>query len=245
MKKSFFAVMLSAAFVTTTPLFGMDAPENGEKKVISHQHCSSCSCFDVETEENGDFNPMPYEITVQIIEQADLSTVIAISGASKMMYNLCQMASIWKSIAKKHNASINPSLCIKEQFKTSFLLFSDPSKKYNLPLKRFLSSVDYTSKNSLEEGHDRYSLMLWKRFNLDYTGFGLDLLHDVTDDSSLTFSYDSATKMFVCMSYEQCLMGGYLLRLKADSPTRGMLQDYNLEAGEWIAHDFRIASSAE
>lgn len=249
MKKSFFAVMLSAAFIATTALFGMDAQENSDNKVSSHKHCSSCSPFDVDvnTVENGAFKQIPHEVIVQIIEKGDLATVIVMSATSKMMYNLSQTVSIWESIAKEHNEAINPFLCAKEQFKTSFLLFRDPSKKYNLPLKRLLACVDHTSKQHIAEGNDTYSLMLGKRkFTLNYTGYGVELPEEVKGDLSLTFEYNSSTKRFV-NDYLYCVSEAFLTRLSKtdDAPTLTLIRQYDVKAGDYVETSFEIISTAE
>lgn len=152
MKKLFFNLILTAIIFTTSPLFAMNDSDN------NYTQGRGILC---KLNEDTFLN-----VLKQISDEDVVVTTSRLSRTSKGMWNLIN--GIWLPLVTRlcDQFTINSALCVKDQFKEHYSLFSNPDQKYKISVA-FLQTLKkepypdpkYTSSWCFSLGKNRFKMI--------------------------------------------------------------------------------------
>jgi hypothetical protein len=141
MKKSLFSLLLSAAVLTTNPLFAMDEP--------SLETCS---------------RDIVHTIHKAIPSETDAS---AFRTTSKKIYQNCQSSQEWwQQRAERFSINLFPTISYKDQVRNSYCPFQDIQQANQIPLAQFIGFLQHPVTEMTYEEVQEWS----SRFNIDLQG---------------------------------------------------------------------------
>jgi hypothetical protein len=142
MKKQIFSLVLSAAILTTSPLFGM-------KRILADEGKTSSTLRKLKTEEDQGLPIssvlLPKDVIQYIVSKLPIKAMFRFSLTSKPMYALCEDP-IHSYLEKNECIVDNPKLSLDFAINEYFSLFKDKTKTYTVTipqLRAFLKGEIY------------------------------------------------------------------------------------------------------